>query len=52
MVVRINGERAFMWQAVDKEGEVLDVVIQRRRNKAAALKLLRKLLKRQKRAFG
>jgi len=36
-----------MWRAVDKEGEVLDVLVQKRRNKAAALKLLRKLLKRQ-----
>lgn len=47
MVVRINGERMFMWRAVDKEGEVLDVLVQKRRNKAAALKLLRKLLKNQ-----
>src|SRR5690606_30654408 len=47
MVVRIGGERMFMWRAVDKEGEVLDVLVQKRRNKAAALKLLRKLLKNQ-----
>ena len=47
MVVRINGERMFMWRAVDKEGEVLDVLVQKRRNKAAAMKLLRKLLKNQ-----
>lgn len=47
MVVRINGVRMFMWRAVDKEGEVLDVLIQKRRNKEAALKLLRKLLKNQ-----
>ena len=40
MVVRINGKRMFMWRAVDKEGEVLDVLVQKRRNKAAALKLL------------
>lgn len=45
MVVRINGQRLYMWRAVDKEGEVLDVLVQKRRNKAAALKLLRKLLK-------
>ena len=37
----------FMWRAVDKESEVLDVLVQKRRNKAAALKLLRKLLKNQ-----
>ena len=47
MVVRINGVRMFMWRAVDEEGEVLDVLVQKRRNKAAALKLLRKLLKNQ-----
>jgi len=47
MVVRINGARMFMWRAVDKEGEVLDVLVQKRRNKAAALKLLRKLLRNQ-----
>lgn len=47
MVVRICGKRMFMWRAVDREGEVLDVLVQKRRNKAAALKLLRKLLKHQ-----
>ena len=47
MVVRINGVRMFMWRAVDKEGEVLDVLVQKRRNKATALKLLRKLLESQ-----
>lgn len=47
MVVRINGKRMFMWRAVDKEGEVLDVLVQKRRNTAAAMKLMRKLLKRQ-----
>ena len=47
MVVRIGGKRMFMWRAVDKEGEVLDVLVQKRRNKAAALKLLRKLFKNQ-----
>lgn len=47
VVVRIGGKRKFMWPAVDKEGEVLDVLVQKRRNKAAALKLPRKLLKKQ-----
>ena len=35
----------YLWRAVDAEGEVLDVLIQSRRNKWAALKLMRKLLK-------
>lgn len=47
MVVRIRGQRMWMWRAVDDESEVLDVLVQKRRNKAAALKLLRKLLKNQ-----
>src|SRR6202795_2524656 len=47
MVVRIAGERMYLWRAVDSEGEVLDIVVQRGRDKAAALKLMRKLLKKQ-----
>ncbi len=47
MVVSIAGRRMYMWRAVDSEGEVLEVLVQPRRNRAAALKLLRKLLKRQ-----
>ena len=47
MVVSIGGRRMYMWRAVDSEGEVLDVLVQRRRDQAAALKLLRKLLKKQ-----
>jgi transposase-like protein len=35
----------YLWRAVDAEGEVLDVLIQSRRNRKAALKLMRKLLK-------
>jgi len=47
MVVKIRGRRMFLWRAVDDEGEVLDMLVQRRRNKHAALKVLRKLLKNQ-----
>jgi len=47
MVVRISGERLYLWRAVDDEGEVLDVLVQRRRNRTAALKLMRRLLKKQ-----
>lgn len=47
MAVKIGGRRMWLWRAVDDEGEILDVLVQRRRNKAAALKLLRKLLKSQ-----
>lgn len=47
MVVRIRGQRMYMWRAVDSEGDVLGMLLQKRRNKDAALKLLRKLLKHQ-----
>ena len=47
MFVTIRGRRMYFWRAVDAEGEVLDFVIQSKRNKAAALKLVRKLLKKQ-----
>ena len=45
MFVTIRGRRMYLWRAVDAEGEVLDFVIQSKRNKAAALKLMRKLPK-------
>jgi len=44
MVCRIGGERVFLWRAVDDEGEVLDLVVQKRRDTRAALKLLKQLL--------
>jgi putative transposase len=47
MAVGIAGERMYLWRAVDDEGEVLDVLVQRRRDKAAARRLMRKLLKKQ-----
>ncbi len=47
MVVRIAGKRMYLWRAVDHEGEVLDMLVQRRRDTRAALRLIRKLLKKQ-----
>jgi len=47
MVVRIAGRRMYLWRAVDHEGEVLDMLVQRRRDTRAALRLMRKLLKNQ-----
>jgi transposase-like protein len=47
MVVRIAGKRMYLWRAVDHEGEVLDMLVQRRRDKRAALRLMRKLVKKQ-----
>ncbi|KPF85118.1 transposase [Brevundimonas sp. AAP58] len=45
VVVKVGGRRLYLWRAVDDEGEVLDVLVQKRRNKHAALKLLRRLLR-------
>src|SRR5262249_38279901 len=47
IVVRIAGKRMHLWRAVDHEGEVLDMLIQCRRDSRAALRLMRKLLKKQ-----
>jgi putative transposase len=47
MAVMIAGRQFWLWRAVDHEGEVLDLLVQRRRDKAAAVKLMRKLLKKQ-----
>ena len=47
MGVLIAGRRVWLWRAVDDEGEVLDLLVQRRRDARAAAKLMRKLLKKQ-----
>ena len=44
MFVKINGEQHYLWRAVDHEGEVLEAVVTRRRDRKAALKFLRKLM--------
>jgi transposase-like protein len=43
--LKIDRRLVYLWRAVDSEGEVLDVLVQTKRHKAAALKLMRKLLK-------
>jgi len=45
--VKIAGKKHWLWRAVDQDGIVLDVLVQSRRDKHAAKRLLRKLLKRQ-----
>jgi putative transposase len=47
VVIKIAGKRHWLWRAVDQDGIVLDVLVQSRRDKLAAKRLLRKLLKRQ-----
>ena len=44
--VKINGEMHYLWRAVDHEGEVLEVLATKERDKAAALKLIKRLMKR------
>jgi len=41
----INGQRGWLWRAVDDAGEILDILVQRRRSAAAAKRFFRKLLK-------
>ncbi len=43
--LKINGKKHYLWRAVDQDGNVLDILVQSRRNKAAAKKFFRKLLK-------
>ena len=44
--VRINGERHYLWRAVDHEGEVLEAFVTKRRDRRAALKFLKRTMKR------
>ena len=44
--VRINGETHYLWRAVDHEGEVLEVFVTKRRDRRAALKFLKRAMKR------
>jgi len=41
LYLKIDGRMVYLWRAVDAEGEVLDVLVQAKRNKRAALKLMR-----------
>ena len=44
--VKINGERHYLWRAVDPKGEALEAVVSKKRDRKAALKFLKKLMKR------
>ena len=44
MTTRINGEKYVLWRAVDGEGYELDILIQKRKNKKAAIRFLKRLL--------
>ena len=45
MFLKINGRLHYLWRAVDQDGDVLDILVQSRRDKKAAEKFFRKLLK-------
>ncbi|SHK63447.1 DDE domain-containing protein [Shimia gijangensis] len=44
--MKINGERHYLWRAADHEGEVLESFVTKRRDRTAALKFLKKAMKR------
>ncbi len=44
--VKVNGKRHYLWRDVDHDSEVLEAIVTKRRNKQAALKFVRKLMKR------
>ncbi|WP_370645767.1 DDE-type integrase/transposase/recombinase [Ruegeria sp. Ofav3-42] len=46
LVVRISGRKFWLWRAVDQHGVVLDEILQPKRNKRAAKRLMRRLIKR------
>src|ERR687889_310491 len=49
VVLKIAGKKHWLWRAVDQNGIVIDILVQSRRDKHAARRLLRKLLKKQRR---
>jgi putative transposase len=47
LFVAMNGRQQYLWRAVDEDGDVLDILVQSRRNRRAAVRFFRKLLKKQ-----
>ena len=47
LFVTLNGRQQYLWPAVDEDGDVLDILVQSRRNRRAAVRFFRKLLKNQ-----
>ncbi len=45
LYITINGKRHYLWRAVDQDGDVLDILVQKHRDKRAAKRFFRKLLK-------
>jgi putative transposase len=45
--IRINGQQQYLWRALDQDGDVIDILVQRRRDQCAAERFFRRLLRRQ-----
>ena len=43
--IKIHGEHVYLWRVVDKDGDAIDLLVQKRRNKQAARRFFHKLLK-------
>ena len=50
--VKVNGKLCYLWRAVDHEGEVLEAVVTAKRDKAAALKFLKRIMKKYSRPLS
>ena len=50
--IKVNGARQYLWRAVDQDGNVLDILVQSRRNAKAAKRFLAKLMKTQRWSRG
>jgi putative transposase len=48
--IRIDGEQYYLWRAVDQDGDVLDILVQKRKDKQAATRFFKKLMKGQGRS--
>ncbi len=44
-IVMVRGERRYLWRAVDQDGDVLDILVQKRKDKQAAVRFFKKLMK-------
>jgi putative transposase len=49
-IVTVRGERLYLWRAVDQDGDVLDILVQKRKDKQAAMRFFKKLIKGQGRS--
>ncbi len=45
LFVKIHGRQQYLWRAVDEDGDVIDILVQSRRNRRAAIRFFRKLLR-------